>query len=163
MKYLFSITVPVLLLFFAAGYSQNIEEATAYTHPTFTEFHHECSASSAIGSTCSGTCTDACSCTCSSGFMSCSCECKCGTGSTTTKPTERHLSIPSEDRWISILEVVASEDTKHAKNVYKDIKKLHQFGKAKDIDSFEVLSSKLDKDLMLLQPATLENLILAIS
>ena len=157
MKYLLSITAPVLLVVVAITInSDNGSSAQFYDYPTFTEFHHTCDGASATGSTCSGTCPDACGCTCNSGFWSCSCSCSCAGGDDIA---DAQLTLAPKEKWEKTLAIVAEEDTENSRRLYTMITELYQFGSQNKIAEFNKLAETLDVEMMKLEAKTLDKII----
>lgn len=165
MKYLFSLTVPLLLLFAVVTYNADETPEAYYDYETFAEFHHECDGSSTTGSTCSATCQDACNCSCTTGFWSCSCTCSCpggpgGTPQASTDPGhDIKITIPADERWELIQKIISTEDSDIAREIVANVGELHQLGKDKKVAEFTTLAGELDKKMMKLKGGTLDKLI----
>ncbi|HKK76691.1 MAG TPA: hypothetical protein VJ953_16560 [Saprospiraceae bacterium] len=162
----FILPLAVLGLVFASitvSYERNVVK----DYDTFTEFlHHTCNGTSAIGGTCSATCRDAADCSCTSGFFTCSCSCTIATEDQTSievEPLEQTITPAPLERWEKVQTIISEENTAVAKNLSKKLMKTYELGQSNQIEEFLAHTEELEREMMNLQPKTLQKLVVAFS
>ena len=161
MKYLFSLSVPLLLLaLVVTTNSQESDSVYAFDYATLSEFVEDCEGKNALGATCEAKCPSQ-GCACQTNIFRCNCYCV-GGGSpggpdeaSISNPV-KNLTLPAEDVWVKVLAVIESEDTELARDLYDSVVKLRGLGERNLIEEYDALAVELDKKFMELKPATLE-------
>ena len=174
MKYLLSLTIPLLLLSYLVlgGGQQNPasedrivalgdgDYANLADYASLTELRNDCGGEAVIGGSCSADCADDCN--CETGLFLCRCAC----GSV---PETQHSAQPQDQTSITpppaesfdrLLEIVGAEDSQTARRFAEDVQRLRASGATPDLAGYDALAEKLDEDVLQLSPATLEKIIL---
>lgn len=162
MKYLFSFSVPLLIIFGVVYFGSNNGDTNAYaSYKSFSEFcvSNNCNGSSGLGGTCSASCPNACSCGCSTGLFKCRCTCTCPDETSIEPETAPEFEIAPEERWSLLKEIISTENSEIAKEILTDISELHDFGINKKAKEYDALAEILDEKIMQLQPATLDKIV----
>lgn len=166
MRYLFSLAVPLLLIILAVNNRSEDVAVVAYTYDygSFSELVEDCQGQNALGATCEAKCPGQ-GCACQTNIFKCNCYCINGDSGPGGPPQanvetpSKKMTLPSVETWEMLTSIVEQEDTELAKKLLAGISDLRELGEQNLLDQYDVLATNLDKQFILLQPATLDKFV----
>ena len=117
----------------------------------------DCEGEAVIGGSCEANCSGSCS--CETGLFKCKCECEEVEEQTIEDGGHSSITPASDDSFARIKAIVALEDTETARKLLTDITKLQELGSSNNMVAYDALADQLDEDVMKLQPATIEKIV----
>ena len=160
MKYLFSLTIPLLLVAVALLPEADQNDFISYSqqYNTISALVEDCSGENALGAKCEAKCPGQ-GCACQTNIFKCNCYCV-GGDSGPDAPAQANatqkLTLPSEEAWKVMLAVLATEKSDLSRDLQLKVRTLREYAELGNLAAYDALADEMDVQFMKLKSATLE-------